>query len=159
MNQRHEGHSTSLRGQPGDLPVRQHHRPSFLCGDATIKADDFLIRAAKKQKESDLGNDPAGEFLITGNRQALSQTAAELREWLYSRIRMFLLLGFQSVRIECIALTRPLREAAIDYSIIREWIDEAERAWFDAAFHAAGPTILRMMITGRAPIVDSIKEI
>ncbi|MBN1623754.1 MAG: hypothetical protein JW903_05260, partial [Clostridia bacterium] len=90
--------------------------------------DEFIKSVIEVQEQSPLGVDLAGAFMIDGEQTKADTLVKWIGEWMAARIGLFFNLGYPSVHLECIALSRPLRDVAIDIDIISGSIREPDRA-------------------------------
>ena len=103
--------------------------------------DSFIRQAADAHAKSVLGTDLAGEYLLSNDESTAVKLANDIKSWFKTRIGLFFNLGYSSVHLECIALSRPLRDVAIDLDIIGPAIDPDDRKWlYDALAYLTGIT-------------------
>ena len=97
------------------------------------KNDNFILGISAARGQTVQGIDMAGVFLLDNDKRTADKLAYNIREWFNTRIGLLFHLGYSSVHLECIALSRPLRDVAIDLDIICGSICPADRKWL---FHA-----------------------
>ncbi|MFO7612049.1 MAG: hypothetical protein R6W99_06150, partial [Clostridia bacterium] len=118
-----------VRTSPGVL-VNRLDMPNLR---EKFKSDEFIGNTLAAQKKSPLGVDLAGSFMIDDDRATAGTLVQWIGEWLASRIGFFFNMGYPSVHLECIALSRPLRDVAIDLDIISGAIGQSDKERLFAA--------------------------
>lgn len=98
--------------------------------------DEFVIKIMSEQHKDVPGFDMAGAYLLNNDENTAFMLARYISDWFDTRIGIFFNLGYSSVHLECIALSRPLRDIAIDLDIISGSIEASvkERLYYALAY-------------------------
>ncbi len=80
----------------------------------------WLRETLAAHKDDPDGFDPAGVYLLTGDDTYAKIAAAEIPEWLLTRVRLLAEFGYSLHELVCIRLSRPLRLVALDFDLIAD---------------------------------------
>lgn len=97
------------------LLVREEEIPAIR---RKIRDWPWLSRVFAEHKDDDIGFDPSGAFLGCGEEAYAEKAFESISRFLETVLRRALTYGFSFHELVAIALTRPLRNAAIDFDLV-----------------------------------------
>lgn len=100
-----------------------------------IDSWSWMKKTVKDRKQEFSPYDPAGIYLATGEEKYAIKAREAIREWIRSRLYLFVKFGYTVHSLVCISFSRPFRNVVLDYDIASSSpvFDDESREWFLSA--------------------------